>query len=97
MLESARDLSGIVAHPSTRVASDIEPSLRNERKAVLSGLVVRAGTLYCSVVLGDMKINSPRPESARHFVISGGELIVFRPVKPFGKQPILGRIEPHGE
>ena len=90
VLEGARRLSAVVAHPEAGVAGDIQLAVRIVRQAMTAGLVVRSRAFDGRVVLRHVEIDGPRPQRSCHRLQRIIERFRAGPVEPFRQQSILG-------
>ena len=59
--------------PVAGALDDVEFAVRIVGGAVAAGFVVAAGAVHGAVVLGDVKIDRPRPQGVGHFFVGGPE------------------------
>src|SRR5438874_1428504 len=66
VLKGARRLAVVSSEPGAGNAHDIHLSIRIVWKTMSAGLVMRAGSFHCGVVLRYVKIDRPRTQGLRH-------------------------------
>ena len=50
-----------ILQPICRATGNVQLSIGVICRAMLAGFVMRTGTMYLTIILGDMKIYGPRP------------------------------------
>ncbi len=97
VFERARRSSRFVSQPCASDAHDVHLAVRIMGQAVPPGLVVRARAFHRGIVLGDMKVDRPRSQCARHRVDGAVERLTIGPVDGIRKDAIFGRVVPERE
>src|SRR5688500_13786108 len=83
VFEGLGQLPILIAQPVACIGSNVKFAIGIGSLAVASGLIVRPGAKYRSVILGNVEINSPRTQRLRYFFKGVGKYPAILPVKIF--------------